>query len=204
MSPLSSVECGASGPGFSVGRILLGGFLVAVLVCGAGVASFFHLSADTAALETSVIHSVPVRCDKKIALHAGFLTAGLARTVSRFLDLPPEAHAAFEAFRGAEVAIYDVQSGFVDTNPAAVMAAADKTMVARGWSRLAGVVDEGQLVCVYLPAKRVSSSRMRCSVLVLNREQLVLVSARADLDPLLDIARRELKSNLDLDRLALR
>ncbi len=188
-------------PRFSVGRRLLGGFLLAILAGAAGVASFFHLSADTAALGASVIHSVPVRCDKRIAVHVGFLTAGVARMVSGFFDLPPEAHAGLEAFRGAEVAIYDVERSLVDANLAAVMAAADRTMAARGWSRLAGVVDGGQLVCVYIPARKISSRWMKCSMLVLNREQLVLICARADLDPLLEIARSKFTSELDLNRL---
>jgi hypothetical protein len=57
------------------------------------------------------------------------------------------------------------------------------------------------LVCVYIPAGKVSSRRMKCSVLFLNREQLVLICARADLDPLLELARSRLKLHLDLDRL---
>ena len=69
-------------------------------------------------------------------------------------------------------------------------------MTKRGWQRVVGVVEERQLVAVYMPQRGVSERRMKCCVAVLNDRDLVVVSARGNLEPLLAIARQHMDKEL--------
>ncbi|MGH7967363.1 MAG: hypothetical protein ACREIC_01410, partial [Limisphaerales bacterium] len=69
---------------------------------------------------------------------------------------------------------------------------ADKAMTRRGWVRVVGVIQENQLVAVYLPRNGISSSRMKACVAVLDGRDLVVVSARGNLEPLMDIVEKHL------------
>ena len=69
--------------------------------------------------------------------------------------------------------------------------AADKAMNSRGWERVVGVIDNEQMVAVFLPAKITSANRMKCCVAVLDDRKLIVVSAKADLQPLVELAKSQ-------------
>ena len=60
-------------------------------------------------------------------------------------------------------------------------------MSRRGWDRLVGVVDSDQTVAVYVPARSGRELQLDACILVVNRENLIVVSGRTDLEPLLEL-----------------
>ena len=169
--------------------LFLASFLGVLLACGFGIVSVFRLSSDTRALRDVAVQSIGVQCDRKVALHVGGLATGLARAVSRFFDLAPEVRAGVQALRGAEVAVYEVRRVVPASERVQILAGADREMHRRGWMRIVGVMEKKQLVAIYVPAESLTPHQMKCSVLVLEDENLVIVSARGDIEPLLELAR---------------
>ncbi len=173
---------------FPVHLVILCGLLIGIAVIVLGIVSYFRLSSETNVLRASAMNSVSGTWNKKIALNVGFFTTGLIRAGSHFFNLPPEPRAAFDAIRGAEVGVYQLQgaAGWVDHR--AILARADEEMTARRWDRVVGVSRENQLVAVYVPKRGLSSQRMRCCVLVLEGRNLIVVGASGNVEPLLELA----------------
>jgi hypothetical protein len=161
--------------------------LVLLALLGAGVASCFRLSSDARALRNELIKSSGVEWRQQIALNAGWLLVGTVRAGLSCLRLPPEARVALQSVHAAGVGICELPAGTPPPNRAAMLASADSAMAARGWERVVGVIDDRDLVLVYLPEK-VSVHRLRCCVLVFDGKDLVLVSAQGNLEPLVKYA----------------
>ncbi len=161
------------------------------LFCAVGIAGYFRLGSDTQALRGSLMSSVTGQWEKKFAVHVGGLTLGLARAGARFVNLPAEPRAALEALHGAEVGVYRLaqEPAFVDHGT--IFPAADRAMSAQGWERIVALVQPHELVGVYIPRKGVSRGRMACCLVVLKDRDLVVVSARGNVDPLMKLARQE-------------
>jgi hypothetical protein len=161
------------------------------VLLGLGVMSFFRLSGEAAALRATALEALPGKWDNKVTLHPGFFTTALVRAGAPFFKLPPEAQAAIASLRGVEVAVYknsQATADWVDTG--AVLARADETMSARRWDRVVGVSRDDELVAVYTPRRGVTVNSIRCCVLVLHRNDLVVAGASGKIDPLIDIAQR--------------
>jgi len=179
-------------PRRSAGCLWLWGFLAAPLlllvVLAAGVASCFRLGSDARALRNELIKSSGVEWRQQIALNAGCLTLGAVRAGLSCVKLDPGARAALQSVRNAGVGVYQLPSGTPPPDRAAMLAAADTAMTARGWERVVGVIDGQDLVTVYMPGKDVSSHRVKCCVTVFDGSEMVLVSAQANLEPLVEYA----------------
>jgi len=158
------------------------------LVCAIGVTGYLRLSSDTGALRDSFMTGSHAQWQKKFAAHVGGMTFALVRAVCQFLPLPPEPRAAVNALHGAEAGVYELPQSSGSANPSAILARADQVMTGRGWLRIVAVAHEHELVAIYIPSKGVTSKRMTCCLAVLNDRELVVVSARANLDPLLQLA----------------
>ena len=168
------------------------------LLAALGVASYFRLGSDSRALRRSVMNSVPGQWDTKVAVRIGWLTTGLVRGCSQFVQLPPEPRAALDALRGVEVGVYELQTQPRKADYSAVLATADKTMTSRGWDRIVGVVEANQCVAIFVPQTKSSPENTACRVLVLSERDLVIVSARGDLTPLLDLASKRVADKTSL------
>ena len=158
---------------------------VALGVMALGVASYFHPSSDTRALRNELMEASGVEWRQQLGLNIGSLTWGAVRAGLSFVPLDSEARAAVQAVRGAEVGIYELASGPKRPDCAAMLAVADRVLNERAWERLVGVLDGENLVSVYLPANTVSARRVKCCVVVFDGRRMVLVSARANVEPLL-------------------
>jgi hypothetical protein len=158
--------------------------LLLLVVLAAVVANCFRLGSDARALRNELIKSSGVEWWQQIALNAGRLTLGAVRA-GLCAKLDPGARAAFQSVRTAGVGVYQLASGTPPPDRAAMLAAADSAMTARGWERVVGVMDGQDLVTVYLPGKNVSVHRMKCCVMVFDGKEMVLVSAQGNLEPLL-------------------
>ena len=164
-------------------------------LCAFGITSYFRLSSETKALRASVMSSAAGRWEKQFAVRVGFFSMSAVRWGSHLFDLPPEARAALDAVRGGEVGIYKLagnEPAFRDTS--AILPAADRAMKVRGWERVVGVVQGDQVVGVYLPHKGFSYQRVGCCVYVLQERELMVVSARGNLDPILKMVRKQMEN----------
>ena len=130
--------------------------------------------------------------EKKIAIHVGWFTTGLLRNGLRWVHLEAEPRAAIDAVRGAEVGVYKLTQNATPIDRIAMLADSDKVMSNRGWTRAVGVVKDQEFVAIYLPRKPLSPARMKCQVIVIHEDTVVLASARANLKPLIEIATNKL------------
>jgi hypothetical protein len=173
-------------------RLWLWGLLatpvLVLLLLGAGVASFFHLGYDARVLRNALIESSGVEWRQQIALNVDFFTLGAVRAGLSCLKLDPGARAALHSVRAATVGIYRPTSGTPQPDRAAMLSTADSAMKARGWGRVAGVMNRHDLVAVYVPENDISARCVRCCVMVFSEKEMVLASARGNLEPLLKFA----------------
>jgi len=153
--------------------------------------SFITVGGDSRVLRNTVLKASAAEWSPKIELNIGGGTLGLARLGLTFVDLPKEARAVLSAVRGAEVGVYQLTKGGLDR--AGLLNSTDRSMSARGWERVVGVVNPSELVAVYLPSDLRSGRDVRLCVMVLDGEELVVVAARANLEPLLELARSQLE-----------
>ena len=109
-----------------------------------------------------------------------------------------ELKAALGALHGAEVGVYNLQDAPCALDYSAVFTATDKCMRRRGWERIVGVARGRQFVAVYMPRNLRTAKRMECCVAVLNERDLVVASARCNLEPLLELATQRLQEEHDL------
>jgi len=157
-----------------------------------GVASYFRLSSDTRALRNELTRASGTEWRKQIGLNIGDTTLGMARGTLWFIKgIDRDVQMALRAVHGVEVGIYELDSASKAPDPAAMLNAADKAMNNRGWERVVGVLDNGQMVCVFVPAKISSANQMKCCVAVLEDRKLIVVSAKADPRPLVELARNK-------------
>jgi hypothetical protein len=167
--------------------------LLVASVLGAFVVwRFFQLGSETEALRAGLMDATHGTCEKKIAVHVGMFATALVRAGSRFFTIPPEPRAALESVHSVEFGIYELQEGSADIDAGAVLASTDKAMGARGWERCVGVVHEHQVVAVYLPRQGIRLGSLKCCLLVLESRNLVVLSARGNLEPLIALAQSKL------------
>jgi hypothetical protein len=163
--------------------------MVGLLVTVLGVLSYFHLSSDTRAVRREITRASGVEWRQQIGLNIGSLTMSAARAGLAFVPLEPEARAALRSVRGVEVGVYEQAAGLEQADREAMLAVADRVLNARGWERVVGVLEGKSMVGVYLPAKVTPASRMKACVVVQEGRQMVVVSAQANLEPLLECLR---------------
>lgn len=175
-------------------RWLLWWFFGAVLVFAmviVGIGSFFRLSKDARLLRDSFIESTQLAAmpwTRRLEFNVGTVTCHLVRAGLSFAPLNAEAKAAVQALRGAEVGVYRWQAELRNVSPSTALSAADEAMRRRGWDRLVRVVKDGEVVLIYVERSAPDSARLRTCVAVLGRDQLVVVSARSNLEPLMELA----------------
>jgi len=162
--------------------------LLLVLLVVVGVTSFVRLGRDARALRNTVMKSVALPCHKKIELSVGSFTLNVARAGLDFVQLDPMARQALQAVRGAEVGIYQLDFTPSLTNRAAMLSCADDAMSRRGWDRLVGVMNRSELVAAYVPKEIRSPNDVKICLVVLNGRDMVVASARSNLEPLVELA----------------
>ena len=167
---------------------LLAAPLLLLILLGTLVANCFGLPSEARVLRNKLILSSGVEWQQKIALNANALTLGAVRSGLSFVRLDPRARAAIQSVRSAGVGIYQLASGTRSPDRTAMLVAADSAMSARDWERVVGVMDGHDLVAVYVPKEIISARCVKCCVMVFDGKEMVLVSARGNLEPLLQYA----------------
>jgi hypothetical protein len=148
----------------------------------------FRVSSDLRALRDGLMKPASADWEENIEVGVGALTLGVARAGLSFVDLPPEARAALDAARGAEVGVYRLHNNGKRVNRAAMLAQADKAMDKAGWDRMVTVMNDHELVVIYVPDTMGSIRNIKVCVVVFDGQQLVLASARSNVEPLLNLA----------------
>jgi hypothetical protein len=115
---------------------------------------------------------------------------GLARAVVAVADveLEPEAQAALRAIRAAGVSIYQLERAAKAGYQANLLPDLDQTMNQRGFDRVVTVLDRHETVALYVSRPGRSSTDLGVCVLVLDGRELVVISGRADPQPLIELA----------------
>ena len=167
---------------------MLGATMFVALSAAVGVWTMLHANNEVAVLRDSVLTSTAARGEKQIELSVGPLILGMARTGLNFVDLDPEVRSALGAVRGTSVGVYRLDRSDWDRS---AIGRVDEAMTRRGWERVLGVLDANNCVLAYLPAKIPSPRDLRLSVLVLEGEQLVVTSVRANPEPVIEFLLRE-------------
>jgi hypothetical protein len=168
--------------------LMLAGLLLLVLAV-VGVTSYLRLGADTAALRDAAQETSRAEWRKIIAVNIGDATCLLARAGLSFAKIPEEPCAAIRALRACEVGVFE-SCGANSPDRGAMLTQADKAMSRRGWERVVGVMDGKDLVAVYVPRTMASPKRVRACILVLDGRQMVVVSAKGNLEPVIELALR--------------
>src|SRR5262245_5868471 len=153
-----------------------------------GLTGCFRVSSDVGALRDSVMKAAQAEREQRIEIGVGPITLNLARAGLAFVDLEPDARTALQVVRSAEVGVYKLRGGHKQRSHAAMLSAADKTMAERGWDRVVGVMNPRELVAVYLAANARSPRSVKVCVVVLNGKELVVASARSNLETLMELA----------------
>ena len=164
------------------------GIALAIALVSVGLTGCFKVSSDVGALRDSVTKAAHAEREERIEIGVGPLVLNLARAGLAFVDLDPEARTVLHAVRGAEVGVYKLRSERQQLNHAAMLSAADKTMAGRGWDRVVGVMNRRELVAVYVPAQVRSTRNVKVCLVTVNGEELVVASARSNLEPIMELA----------------
>lgn len=187
-----------SSPKASLRRWLLRIFLVSfVLAIAAPVAiamAVLHVSSDTRLLRNVAIHGDDARWKKRVEVNVGSLPLWMARFVLPFTPAPTEAQQALSAIRAVDVSVHELRGSQPDR--ARILREADEKMRKRGLDRVVGVLDHDTAVAVYAVPQGGSEGDMKVSVLVLDGRQMVAVSGRAKLQPLMELAMSKAEENI--------
>lgn len=174
----------------------LGAFASLVVVLVVALALSFRVGAETRDLRRTVVAAAPGDWKTDFELGVGRLPAFLARhglhLASSHLKLPPEALVGIDAFRSADVGVYHRRPTPVHSGHSTSFGSVDDVMAARGWESVVSVQERDQTVRIFVPSRMDAARDLRACVLVLDKEQLVVVSARLDPEPLIGLAQARL------------
>lgn len=164
-----------------------------VLTIGLSAGGCLRLGSDTAAVRSAVMSAVPDAgaWDEKIELSLGALSMSLARTITRFTDIPPEGRAALQSARSVEVGVYEFHGAAAASSRPAMLAEATATLEARGWARIVAVVDGKDIVAVFTPEEDEPRSSVKLCVVVFDGHELVVAAARVRPEPLVAMLKRQ-------------
>jgi hypothetical protein len=172
---------GARSGSVVLGLLALVAFLVASLV------SVLQFNSDAATLRNTAMRASGGGWERVVQLGLGRTPFALANWGLSFVELEPEVRQAIGSLRGVHVGVYERPQA-VQSSLAAVMADTDEAMTRRGWYRVVGVLDGHDLVAVYTPAKADALRDLQACVMVISEGQLVVVSARCNPEPLIELA----------------
>lgn len=170
----------------------MGVLMLVPLTLAVVVWSALHTGRDATALRLAAARASDVRWERTVEFSAGSWLCSFARFGLGFAPIDREARLALRSVERAEVAVFEPRSGSsTPINRAAILTEADAVMSRRGWDRLVGVVDSDQTVAVYVPSRTGRELQLDACILVVNRENLIVVSGRTDLEPLLELLERQ-------------
>lgn len=161
--------------------------IAAAGLCALGLVGYVRPGAEVTCLRNSVEAALP-HLQQRVCVNVGGFTFGAARLLGAAFEIPHEPRAALQTVRGLNVAVYGPGDPITDQSMSDIIARADRAMTARKWDRAVLVREQDRMVAVYVPRNLRSPEKMRACVMVVEPANIVLVSARANLEPLLELA----------------
>lgn len=170
--------------------------LTGVLTLVLALVLSLRMGGEARTLRRAVFAATPDAWEPQLEIGVGRLPAWIARTGVKLadphLDLPTEALAGIASFRSADVGIYHRNASAPTASKTETLAHVDAAMTARDWEPVVSVHDGQETVLVFLPKDLHSLRDARACVFVMQKDQLVIVSARLDLDPLIGLIQQKL------------
>lgn len=159
-------------------------FLIAVIV----LILSFRMGGEARVIRKAVFAAAPGEWNREFEFGVGVLPVYLARSALGMVELEPEARLAIQAVHSADVGIYSRNRDRRSVDTGRVLRKVRSAMRERGWEPLVMVHDRGNAVAVFVPEKFNANSTVRACVCVLEHDNMVLVSARANTEPLVQLA----------------
>lgn len=161
-----------------------------LLIVAIGIYNLVTLSRDAAALRQELFSALDLRASPKVQISVGPGLLAVARLGMTFVDsVPPEAREALKAIKAASVGVYQLRENLPSEGRAKLFAAADGLMKRRDWIRVVGVNNDHETVLIYMPANSRNRDVLRVCLAVCQRDQVVVVSAVAEGEALIELAR---------------
>jgi hypothetical protein len=157
--------------------------LTPVLLLGAAALSYLTLNRDAAVLRQEVMAATDTQWNTKVQLSVGRLSLWAVQQGLAFVPKAEvqEAREALHAVRAVSVGVYRPAQPNPVWSRDRLFNETDRTMRARGWSRLVGVADHRENVLIYAPD---DAELGKICVAVVTGRELVVVSATINPDAL--------------------
>jgi hypothetical protein len=163
-----------------------------VLVTAVSIWNLVTLSRDAAALRRELFSALPISARPQVQISVGPVLLTTARGLLSFVDdVPPEARQALRAIKAASVGVYRLDRNLEPSARVQLLAAADRAMDRRDWTRIVAVQKDDETVLVYMPADLAEGDPLRVCLAICAKDQLVLVSAAGDGVELLALAQMQ-------------
>lgn len=151
------------------------------------------VGSDLRSARNAVLRDAHLRFTHRIEATARPWLVSAARFGLGFAPLDPDARLAIQSIRGAEVGVYELTARPNEPDRRDLFKSLNVRMEERGWTRTVAVYDRDDMVMVYTPAKELSASKVEAFVIVLNDRQLVMVSGKGNLEPIVDLVNRKME-----------
>ncbi len=175
-------------------RWMLAATGVFVILAAGGAYNLLTLSREATALRRGVLDAYAGGSSTRFQLSLDGAALGLLRTGLIFAPLPDEARLALKSVRKASVGVYELNDAMSRSN---LMGRADAVMLARGFSRIIGVVEDDETVLIYVPDDTDADTLDVC-LAVMDGRELVVVSARVASEPLMKLIEQKLPRGRNL------
>jgi hypothetical protein len=158
----------------------------------------FRLSSETRAVRDAAMSSLAPAgsWDEQIEIGVGAITLGLVRSIAICGDLDSEARECLRAARAAEVGVYELAVPLETAVRKEFVEATTRAMNSRAWDRVVAVLDGNDSVVVFTPRDADPDAPLRVCVVVFDGHELVVASARVDVEPILHLALAEHRRGL--------
>jgi hypothetical protein len=167
---------------------MLAATCVFLALAAGGAYNLLTLSRDATALRRGVLDTYAGDSTTRIQLSLDGSLLGLVRTGLIFAPLPDEARLALKSVRKASVGVYELHDAMTRSN---LMSRADAVMLARGYNRIVGVIEDDETVLIYVPDGADAETLDVC-LAVMDGKELVVVSARVASEPLMKLIEQKL------------
>ena len=167
---------------------------VFLVLAAGGAYNLLTLNREATALRRGVLDVYAGGSTTRIQLSLDEAALGLLRTGLIFAPLPAEARLALKSVRKVSVGVYELNDAMSRAN---LMSRADAVMLARGYNRIIGVVEDKETVLIYAPDDADADTLDVC-LAVMDGRELVVVSARVASEPLMKLIAQKLPRGRNL------
>jgi hypothetical protein len=176
--------------------ITLGGLTTLAAVFFITLLLSFRMGGEARALRQAVLAATPGEWAPRFEFGVGRLPAWLARAGFHLaegkLNLPPEARFGIDAFRSADIGVYRRHHASSQDSSSTILAKVDSSMAAQDWESIVSVQDAQHNVRIFVPKNLSDLRATQACVFVMENDELVIVSARLNLEPLVELASSKL------------